>query len=463
MGWLLPAVTATILNTFILLLVYLYLYFRDRANFLLLWCLAWFFYLLRFFFTLAMIEMGSSVPLLIGNQMTALFSAGFLMAGNYLWHGKRVSILLIVSLTTISLWIVFSITAGFSFMAVTLPPFLFIGVIFVITGIELLREKETLTTGVRVTAFAFVLWGIHKVDYPFLQPVKWFAPWGYLIGAVLAIVVAVGIVLIYLERVQWSLVAANERFRQLADNIPQVFWIMTSDFREIIYVSPSFESLWQMSIDEILKNPRLWIESIKDDDRGGVLEVMKNVSTSGRELIFPDYRIILPDGEERWIETRAFPVRDEKGRIYRVAGSEYDLKKKYNFTGININRNYQEEMPPLPCISSEIEQVLINILKNAAIAFNEKNISPEERKIEIATRYGEGIFEITVEDNGPGIDERVRSRLFEPFFTTRKEGEATGLGMFVSYFIITSKYGGSIDVESKVGMGSRFIVRIPEK
>jgi signal transduction histidine kinase len=66
-----------------------------------------------------------------------------------------------------------------------------------------------------------------------------------------------------------------------------------------------------------------------------------------------------------------------------------------------------------------------------------------------------------IEDNGPGMDEAIRKRVFEPFYTTKPVGEGTGLGLSVSYFIITENHGGKIAVESQPGKGTKFIIRLP--
>lgn len=68
---------------------------------------------------------------------------------------------------------------------------------------------------------------------------------------------------------------------------------------------------------------------------------------------------------------------------------------------------------------------------------------------------------IEIEDNGPGIDEKTRKRIFEPFFTTKQVGMGTGLGLSVSYFIISENHGGTMNVQSKPGRGARFIIRLP--
>ena len=71
------------------------------------------------------------------------------------------------------------------------------------------------------------------------------------------------------------------------------------------------------------------------------------------------------------------------------------------------------------------------------------------------------MLRIEIEDNGPGMDKTIQSRIFEPFFTTKPVGVGTGLGLSVSYFIITQNHGGSMDVISSPGKGSNFIIRLP--
>ncbi len=74
-----------------------------------------------------------------------------------------------------------------------------------------------------------------------------------------------------------------------------------------------------------------------------------------------------------------------------------------------------------------------------------------------------GMVCIEIEDNGPGMDETIRKRIFEPFFTTKPVGEGTGLGLSVSYFIITENHGGEMSVKSAPGEGTTFIIRLPVK
>ncbi len=146
-----------------------------------------------------------------------------------------------------------------------------------------------------------------------------------------------------------------------------------------------------------------------------------------------------------------------------MAGSDYDMKKQYDFKKIVLNRRYQENLPPLYCIENEIEQVIFNLLKNSAQAMHEvqEKYSDFIPEMTIKTSCMDENFVITISDNGPGIKDDIRERIFEPFFTTKDVGDGTGLGLSVSYFIITNNYGGIIDVNSQAGKGTTFTITLP--
>ena len=148
-------------------------------------------------------------------------------------------------------------------------------------------------------------------------------------------------------------------------------------------------------------------------------------------------------------------------RTVELAAHDYDLKKKYDFRHIRIIREFSDNLPEVPCIATEMEQVMLNLLRNAAQALSE-NISPAKTpQIFLRVRKEENAARIEVEDNGPGMDKETCKRIFEPFFTTKEMGIGTGLGLSVSYFIITSNHKGSMHVESEPGKGTKFIIRIP--
>lgn len=143
-----------------------------------------------------------------------------------------------------------------------------------------------------------------------------------------------------------------------------------------------------------------------------------------------------------------------------LASSDYDLKKSYDFRRINIRRDYEPDMPAVPVNGVEIEQALLNILKNAAQALVN---NPPDRSPEITVRvwHDERWACMEIADNGPGMEEDVKRRIFEPFFSTREVGTGIGIGLTVSYMILANNHKGTIAVESSPGNGARFTMRIP--
>lgn len=147
--------------------------------------------------------------------------------------------------------------------------------------------------------------------------------------------------------------------------------------------------------------------------------------------------------------------------ILELAATDYDLKKKYDFKSIEIIKEYDEKLPMLPCEGARIQQVLLNILRNGAQAMHIAKTKFPRFIIRIYKAEESEMVCMEIEDNGPGMDEDTRSKVFDPFFTTKPVGIGTGLGLSVSYFIITKNHKGKIDVISEPGNGTTFIIRLP--
>lgn len=143
-----------------------------------------------------------------------------------------------------------------------------------------------------------------------------------------------------------------------------------------------------------------------------------------------------------------------------IAGNDFDLSEGFDFKSLLIQRKFDPQLETVPCIANELEQVLLNLLKNAAQAIHHREGGPPGQ-ITLRTRYTPPWAEIQVTDNGVGMHEAVRKRIFEPFFTTKEVGQGTGLGLSVSYFIITNNHKGQMEVSSKPGQGTTFTLRLP--
>jgi PAS domain S-box-containing protein len=119
----------------------------------------------------------------------------------------------------------------------------------------------------------------------------------------------------------------EERFRQLSENIQEVFWMTDASGDEILYVSPTYEKVWGRKLADVYADPGAWEAAIQPLDRERV-----NAVFTPEKLMRGDYdieyRITRPDGSIRWIRDRGFPVRDEDGRFYRIAGIAEDITKQ---------------------------------------------------------------------------------------------------------------------------------------
>jgi PAS domain S-box-containing protein len=125
------------------------------------------------------------------------------------------------------------------------------------------------------------------------------------------------------KRVEGELRATEERFRELADTIAEVFWVIDQTKAAMLYISPGYERIWGRSCQSLYDSPRSWLEAIHPDDRARVLEAAMTKQESG--AYNEEYRIVRPDGKVRWIRDVAFPVRDASGHVQRVVGVARDV------------------------------------------------------------------------------------------------------------------------------------------
>lgn len=144
-----------------------------------------------------------------------------------------------------------------------------------------------------------------------------------------------------------------------------------------------------------------------------------------------------------------------------IASNDFDLTESFDFKSLTIERTFDSVLGPVPATANELEQVLLNLLKNAAQAIHQRDDQSVPGKISLRTRVSPPWAVIEVEDNGVGMPDSVRKRIFEPFFTTKEVGQGTGLGLSVSYFIITNNHKGQMEVHANKDKGTCFTLRLP--
>jgi len=127
------------------------------------------------------------------------------------------------------------------------------------------------------------------------------------------------------RRVEDTLRESERRFRELAENINEVFWITDPHTREMLYVSPSYETIWGFTCESLYRSPHGWLDSIHPDDRERADRATSHEIPWDHDAI---YRIVRADGEIRWIHDRAYPVRNDSGEVYRIVGTAQDITER---------------------------------------------------------------------------------------------------------------------------------------
>jgi signal transduction histidine kinase len=140
----------------------------------------------------------------------------------------------------------------------------------------------------------------------------------------------------------------------------------------------------------------------------------------------------------------------------------------------DLATDFDPRLGTVAVVAQDLSRVLLNLCANALYAVRERERQaavaagreaepPYQPTVAVSTRRITGrAVEIRVRDNGPGMSSAVQAKIFQPFFTTKPVGEGTGLGLSLSYDIITKGHGGTLTVESREGQGTEFLIRLPQ-
>lgn len=236
MSWILPSVISCLAGSAVLTWVYAFLYLQYRERHMALWAWGWGCYVLRFVLLLLSLTVWPGEEIEHFIQLSVLASGYLLFLGTAAFLDREAKGGWLVGLAGGVFWVFWSRLADLPFFAANFPVYTFYGLISTWTGLLLLRSREAGRSSRLVTGWALVLWGLHKLDYPFLRPVSWFAPWGFLLGAVLSFVVAVGMLLVYFQRMRRELLTqeealrlSEEKFRASFDQTFQLTGLLSPD------------------------------------------------------------------------------------------------------------------------------------------------------------------------------------------------------------------------------------------
>jgi len=194
-------------------------------------------------------------------------------------------------------------------------------------------------------------------------------------------------------------------------------------------------------------------------EKRNVIKLLDLIEKSGKNaaLIIKN---MLDFARKSDVKKGEYDIREIIDETLEIAKNNYNIAKRFDFKKIHIEKNYQSSTFKIICNKSQIQQVLLNIFKNGAEAMADSK-QDEPAKFDLQLFAEKDYIVLHIIDNGPGIPHEVLAHIFDPFFTTKKPGIGTGLGLSVSYFIITENHNGSIDAERVNPHGTKFTIKLP--
>jgi PAS domain S-box-containing protein len=191
--------------------------------------------------------------------------------------------------------------------------------------------------------------------------------------------------LLRMRQTQTALRESEERFRQLTDNIEDVFWMFSLPARTVEYVSPAYATMWGRSVEALQQQPNSWLDAVHGDDRGHVSALWNALAEVPHYEA--EFRIAMEDGSVRWVRDRLFAVRDRRGEVYRVARVTSDITRRREMESLlrSADANKNEFLATL---AHELRNPLSPI-RNAAALLGATGQGAEERQArarEVITR-----------------------------------------------------------------------------
>ena len=368
------------------------------------------------------------------------------------------------------------------------------------------------------------------------------------------------------KQAQEALANSEEKFRQIAENIHEIFWMRDAKSDIVLYVNPAYEKIWGRSCESLYTNPQSFLDAVHPEDKS---RVIANLNKNVKKEFEIEYRIVRPDDSVRWVWEHSFPIKNGLGKIYRRAVVTQDITERKQAEEVQRNLEKELELNELKIrffsmVSHEFRTPLSTILISAQLLENSNKEWSEEKKLKnleriqssaktmtqlltdiltltraeagklefrpqpldledfcfslleeikfstraqkdilfvsecsqriawmdermlrsivtnlvdnaikyspddspiyftLAAESGHAIFQI--QDQGIGICKEEEEQLYQAFQRGENVGDVTGTGLGLAVVKkCVELHGGSIKLESKLGVGTTFTVRIPWK
>lgn len=305
--WLVPGVIISLLGNVFLAAIFGYLYRKYSHSYLGIWAAGWLIDVLRFVLELVGILMGSPPWMGTVTRIVNLINGLFLFAGTWDFLGKRMSRSWLFFFGGGVVWTILADLGNLGFFLQTGPTALLLGICFLWTGWTILQAPFEGGFGKRLAGWAFILWGIHKFDFPLLRPHPELASLGFTLTGLLSIAVAFGFFFLFFERLQISLRESQARYRRYIDHAPIGIFIADPNGR-YIDVNPASAVITGYSQDELLQ--RHMLELIPESAHAEAKDHFQKVLSAGRSV--GELPFIHKSGEHRWWTVDAIQIEDQR-------------------------------------------------------------------------------------------------------------------------------------------------------
>ncbi|MDT8902826.1 ATP-binding protein [Anaeroselena agilis] len=302
--------------------IYLFLYWRYRERFLGYWTLSWGLIALKSAMDPFIFNSSNFIPTFFFLQLTAIGSLLFIAWGTCQFVGKKMPKMWIYSVLSLAVFSTVCVIFKLPPLWFIIPTALLFGSIYVHTGVMVLRHLDTQGIGKMITAWAFIINGLHQLDFPIFRPTE-MAPWGYLLDAFLRLIIGVGFLLAYFEKTRNDLERQEARFRLLAENARDIIYryrLQPSFACE--YISPAAEDITGYKPDEYYANPGLIIDTVHPDDRPSLPKFDQTLRPTEMPVAF---RLLRKDQSQIWVEQHIVPIRDKSGDLAAAEGIIRDV------------------------------------------------------------------------------------------------------------------------------------------
>ncbi len=332
MNWILPAIVSTLIGTLAISFVYSFLYLNERKDYLKIWAISWWLYAFRFMFSFLIQKYSPTHFLISIEQSASLLSGIFLLYGTLLFLDKKTVKKWGIIYIILQIWIISGVVLHFSYLYITLPTFLFMGIIYIETGVILFKDKTINNTEHKIAGVTFILWGIHKMNYPFLGTSVWFAPIGFFLGALFEFAIAFSFIFIYYKKNKEDLIRTLNEIKDKTFLLTETqkishtgSWELNLADNKLIW---SEETYRIFGIDDKSReiNYEFFLRMVHPEDIKSVNDKYEQSLENNRESYELRHRIInQTTGETRFVFEKCVHICDDNGKICKAIGIVQDI------------------------------------------------------------------------------------------------------------------------------------------